>query len=109
LSKKIRVNPAPSGKNRSGLDGSPNLLTNLVANALRHTPPGGQVTLRAHPVPDHVRITVSDTGEGIPAEDLAARLLALVQGLAMRWSLENRRFDLEKEGVRLLGQLLNAP
>lgn len=44
----------------------------------------------------------------IAPEDLAALILALVQGLAMRWSLENRRFDLEKEGARLLGQLLNA-
>ncbi len=42
----------------------------------------------------------------IPPEDIAALVLALVQGLSMRWSLENRTFDLEKEGQRLLGQLL---
>ncbi len=52
-----------------------------------------------------------DSGElskSIPAPDLAALVLALVQGLAMRWSLENRSFDLKKEGVRLLGQLLTV-
>ena len=42
----------------------------------------------------------------IPPEDLAALILALIQGLAMRWSLENRDFDLEKEGLRLLERLL---
>jgi signal transduction histidine kinase len=51
------------------------VLGNLVANALRHTPRGGAITLRAEPVnpagePDAIRIVVSDTGEGIPAEDL---------------------------------------
>ena len=42
----------------------------------------------------------------IPASDLVALILALIQGLAMRWSLENRSFDLEAEGVRLLNHLL---
>jgi signal transduction histidine kinase len=77
------------------------VFSNLMVNALRHTPPGGTITLRAEPVlspffvklnaaegpalspsvslginsaegPAHggVRITVHDTGEGIPAEDL---------------------------------------
>lgn len=43
---------------------------NLVSNALRHTPPGGSVTLRARRVGDLVTIEVADTGTGIPAEDL---------------------------------------
>lgn len=43
---------------------------NLVSNALRHTPPGGSVTLRAHQTAGHVTIEVADTGTGIPAEDL---------------------------------------
>ncbi len=46
------------------------VLGNLVANAFRHTPAGGSVTLRAEGVDGHVRISVADTGEGIPAEDL---------------------------------------
>jgi two-component system OmpR family sensor kinase/two-component system sensor histidine kinase BaeS len=46
------------------------VLSNLVSNALRHTPPGGSVTLAAVPVDDHVQITVTDTGEGIAPADL---------------------------------------
>lgn len=45
-------------------------LNNLVSNALHHTPPGGSVTLTAGLVPEGVSVTVSDTGEGIPAQDL---------------------------------------
>jgi two-component system OmpR family sensor kinase/two-component system sensor histidine kinase BaeS len=48
------------------------VLGNLVANALRHTPAGGRVTLGAEPAADGagLRLWVADTGEGIPAEDL---------------------------------------
>jgi signal transduction histidine kinase len=46
------------------------VLSNLVANALRYTPAGGTITLRAEGNRETVHITVSDTGEGIPAEDL---------------------------------------
>jgi signal transduction histidine kinase len=45
-------------------------LNNLVSNALHHTPPGGSVTLRAERVLGGVSVAVSDTGEGISAEDL---------------------------------------
>jgi signal transduction histidine kinase len=43
---------------------------NLAANALRHTPPGGSVTLAALRESGAVRITVADTGSGIAAEHL---------------------------------------
>lgn len=46
------------------------VLGNLIANALRHTPRGGTITLCAEPIEDGLRITVSDTGEGIPFEEL---------------------------------------
>jgi signal transduction histidine kinase len=46
------------------------VLHNLVSNALRHTPADGTVTLRASREEEEVRIEVSDTGEGIAAEDL---------------------------------------
>lgn len=46
------------------------VLSNLVANALRHTPGGGTVTLAAAPSADGVQIQVRDTGEGIAAADL---------------------------------------
>ncbi len=48
------------------------VLGNLVANALRHTPGGGSVTLGAagEPGGEAVRLWVSDTGQGIAAEDV---------------------------------------
>jgi two-component system sensor histidine kinase ResE len=45
-------------------------LQNLAANALRHTPDAGQITLTSSPIPDGIRLTVHDTGPGIPAEHL---------------------------------------
>jgi signal transduction histidine kinase len=44
------------------------VLANLVANALRHTPAGGEVRLRAQPAHGWVRFEVRDTGAGIPKE-----------------------------------------
>lgn len=47
------------------------VLSNLVANALRHTGSGGAIALSATAgAPSEVRITVADSGEGIAAEDL---------------------------------------
>jgi two-component system sensor histidine kinase BaeS len=46
------------------------IITNLVANALRHTSKGGEITLRVEPTQNGVRILVRDTGEGISSEDL---------------------------------------
>jgi len=43
---------------------------NLVANAVAHTPPGGIVVLGANAEDSNIRIEVSDTGVGIPAEAL---------------------------------------
>ena len=46
------------------------VLTNLVDNALAHTPPGGRVTLGCQPDDGKVVLWVEDTGTGITAEHL---------------------------------------
>ena len=46
------------------------VLTSLLDNALRHTPPGGRVTVEVRSGAGVVAFGVEDTGEGIPAEHL---------------------------------------
>jgi signal transduction histidine kinase len=46
------------------------VLTNLVSNAVRHTPPGGTVTIALAQADGRLAIQVHDTGPGIPAEQL---------------------------------------
>jgi len=45
-------------------------LRNLIANALRYTPPGGHVALQARTVDGAVEVQIHDTGEGIGLEHL---------------------------------------
>jgi two-component system phosphate regulon sensor histidine kinase PhoR len=46
------------------------VVTNLVHNAIKFTPSGGQVTISAAASRDEVVVFVRDTGVGIPADDL---------------------------------------
>jgi len=46
------------------------VLTNLLSNASKYSPPGSTVTLTAAVIGDDVLIEVSDEGKGIPEEDL---------------------------------------
>lgn len=46
------------------------VLGNLVSNAIKFTPSGGHVTVRAAPAAAGVRIEVADTGVGIPSHHL---------------------------------------
>jgi PAS domain S-box-containing protein len=44
------------------------IIWNLLSNAIKFTPAGGRVELRAERAEGHIRIIVSDTGNGIPPE-----------------------------------------
>ena len=45
------------------------LLANLVENALTHTPPGARITLALERADAGARLTVTDDGPGVPAEE----------------------------------------
>ena len=47
------------------------VVTNLVDNAIRHTPEGQSVTVRLTEEKTYLKIEIEDTGVGIPKEDLA--------------------------------------
>jgi two-component system OmpR family sensor kinase/two-component system sensor histidine kinase BaeS len=46
------------------------VIANLLANALRHTPRGGRVTVSAELAANRLRVAVQDTGSGIASEQL---------------------------------------
>jgi NtrC-family two-component system sensor histidine kinase KinB len=55
------------------------VLTNLATNALKHTDPGGTVTVRAREDGGALLVTVRDSGHGIPPEYLASIFDKFVQ------------------------------
>lgn len=59
------IDPLPMDLQRIG-----RVLNNLMANALRHTPSGGNIELLARRNEKEVRVEVRDSGEGIQPEDL---------------------------------------
>ena len=81
------------------------LLTNLVANAVRYTPPGGRILMGCRRLPGYVRIEVMDNGPGIAAE-------ALGQIFDEYWQQEQTRLykgaglGLGLSIVKLLAELL---
>src|SRR6202030_3309276 len=58
----------------AGIDADPRwlhqVITNLLTNALKFTPAGGLVTVAAGPAGAYAVLTVTDTGAGIPADEL---------------------------------------
>jgi signal transduction histidine kinase len=46
------------------------VLSNLLQNAVRYTPVGGRIEVRAEQRPADILVSVTNTGDGIPSEDL---------------------------------------
>lgn len=46
------------------------MITNLLSNALKFTPAGGEARIAVKPLPEHIEIVVEDTGRGIATEYL---------------------------------------
>jgi signal transduction histidine kinase len=60
----------PSLPARADPDRVAQVLANLLSNAIRYTARGGLVTVRAERRPADVLVSVTNTGDGIPADDL---------------------------------------
>jgi two-component system sensor histidine kinase GlrK len=56
------------------------VLRNLIGNAVKFTPNGGQVRVSARPVNGKLEVSVKDSGPGIPAENLTAIFEKFSQG-----------------------------
>ncbi len=79
-------------------------LENLLDNALRHTPPGGTITVRCATDADRVAFTVADTGPGITARDLPHLFEPLYRGEASR----NRETGGAGLGLTIARRILRA-
>jgi signal transduction histidine kinase len=56
------------------------VISNLLSNAIHHTPSGGSVKVAVSSARDQVTLTVADTGEGVPAELLPHVFERFVKG-----------------------------
>jgi len=67
---RLKTDVEPSVSVVGDIDRLEQVFSNLLDNAIRHTPTGGEVTFSARACGDHVEITVADTGPGISPEEL---------------------------------------
>jgi signal transduction histidine kinase len=70
------------------------VLTNLISNAVKYSPDGGEVHVRVRRVADFAQITVRDTGIGITHEERAKLFQPFVRG-------ENVRREITGTGLGL--------
>jgi two-component system, OmpR family, sensor histidine kinase BaeS len=66
----LETDLAEAGAVRVDADRLGQVLGNLLDNALRHTPPGGTVTVGCRRIDDWVEYRVVDTGDGVASEHL---------------------------------------
>ena len=64
---------------RADFDRVQQILLNLLVNALKFTDEGGRIALRCEATDEHVRLVVTDTGRGIPANKASSIFEPFVQ------------------------------
>ncbi|MFI5257898.1 MAG: GAF domain-containing sensor histidine kinase, partial [Gemmatimonadales bacterium] len=71
--------PDPTIVGRADPEKVQQILINLFSNAIKFTPAGGRITVNCEALESTIRITVADTGIGIPSEKLEAIFDPFVQ------------------------------
>jgi signal transduction histidine kinase len=66
----VAVDLPPALPARANADQLAQILANLLSNAARYTPSGGTVTVHAEPTPTEALVSVANTGDGIPPDEL---------------------------------------
>jgi signal transduction histidine kinase len=77
------------------------VLANLVCNALKFTPSGGEVWIHTQPLRHHVRFYVQDTGPGIPADEIASLFHKF-------WRGQNHKMDGSGLGLFISKKILDS-
>lgn len=91
------------------------IVSNLLNNAAKYTPPGGEVRLSARCIDDWVEIEVADTGVGIPV-DMQAKIFDLFtqvnsssgkvqDGLGIGLALVRQLVELHDGAISLIGSV----
>jgi signal transduction histidine kinase len=79
------------------------IINNLLYNALRHTPEGGLIVIQGRQLADQVELSISDTGMGIPEEELASVFHRFYQAERTQRSSEGSGL-----GLNIVQQLVEA-
>ena len=80
------------------------LMLNLLSNSAKFTPSGGRISIALTEIEDTIRFTVSDTGRGIPADQIA-RLGQPFEQIASDAALSKEGTGLGLALVRSLAEL----
>ncbi|OBZ15013.1 hypothetical protein A8L34_14125 [Bacillus sp. FJAT-27264] len=83
------------------------LISNLTANALKHTSAGDSISIEIVQQQDQLKVTVSDTGEGIHPQDMPFIFERYFQGQAPP-SYENRLKDGSGLGLSICKHIIEA-
>jgi len=79
------------------------VVANLISNALRHAPEAGHVVVSAWALPTEVRVSISDDGPGIAAEDLPRLFDRFWRGSQLRAQGSGLGLTIARELIRAHG------